>query len=265
MNRVLIGKRIESFRHKNGISTLDLAEKIGKSQATVSRIENGKQGISIEMLASIAAIFKVHPFALLSEQPLRHSVLLPAPSAAQSDAPLRITAIILHASRLAVGIEREEAAQRLAIGCEELEAIELGYALPDRETLELIIEMYPVERSLLISLVRIESEMPEVSERMALMHHFLGMTVTVLQGRRELLLAYPDLDRLYSEMRACFGENNMNAFSSRSSSVGVMGNFSDCLVKALQNPNFHDKMEAMARIENITPDWEQVEKDVLEQ
>lgn len=69
MNRFDIGKRIEAYRELRKMSTQELAERIGRSQATVSRVENGKQGLSFELLSSIAAELRVHPFALLADDP----------------------------------------------------------------------------------------------------------------------------------------------------------------------------------------------------
>ncbi len=67
MNRYEIGRRIEAYRDRCKMSTQELAGRIRRSQATISRIENGKQGLTFELLATIASELRVHPFALLSD------------------------------------------------------------------------------------------------------------------------------------------------------------------------------------------------------
>jgi transcriptional regulator with XRE-family HTH domain len=87
MNRYDIGRRIEAYREKRGMSTQELAERIKRSQATISRIENGKQGLTFELLSAVADELRVHPFALLSDDPARElAVLSGAPEAAAPDA-----------------------------------------------------------------------------------------------------------------------------------------------------------------------------------
>ncbi len=78
MNRFSIGRRIEAYRDRAKMSTQELAGRIKRSQATISRIENGKQGVSFELLACIAAELRVHPFALLSDDPPQIPGLIPA-------------------------------------------------------------------------------------------------------------------------------------------------------------------------------------------
>lgn len=69
MNRFSIGKRIEAYRDRRKMSTQELATRVDRSQATISRIENGKQGLTFELLSRIASELCVHPFALLSDEP----------------------------------------------------------------------------------------------------------------------------------------------------------------------------------------------------
>ncbi len=120
MNRFNIGRRIEAYRDRVKMSTQELAGRIKRSQATISRIENGKQGMTFELLACIACELRVHPFALLSDDPPQASapVAVPvqdrpgedgdAPGAAQSLAALQAT--LSHIRRIIhSGGEGEEA------------------------------------------------------------------------------------------------------------------------------------------------------------
>ena len=49
-----IGHLVKELRGKAGITTTELAERVGISQAQISRLENGKQGFRSATLAKIA-------------------------------------------------------------------------------------------------------------------------------------------------------------------------------------------------------------------
>ena len=49
-----IGLKISKLRAKKKLTTIKLAEKVGVSQAQISRLENGKQGFRVSTLNSIA-------------------------------------------------------------------------------------------------------------------------------------------------------------------------------------------------------------------
>lgn len=53
--RERIGREISELRKNAGLSQLDLAKKIGCDQAYISKIERGRQHISINVLCNIAA------------------------------------------------------------------------------------------------------------------------------------------------------------------------------------------------------------------
>jgi len=53
-NRSNIGKEICKYRFKKGYSQAALAELMGISRATISKIENGKFAISVDYLAKFA-------------------------------------------------------------------------------------------------------------------------------------------------------------------------------------------------------------------
>lgn len=57
----LIGKRIRLARIEAEISQLDLAEKVGTTQRSISGWELGKTAISAEMLARIATVLDKDP------------------------------------------------------------------------------------------------------------------------------------------------------------------------------------------------------------
>jgi transcriptional regulator with XRE-family HTH domain len=54
MNNRNIGLKITRLREAQGLTTTQLAEKVGISQAQISRLENGKQGFRSATLSKIA-------------------------------------------------------------------------------------------------------------------------------------------------------------------------------------------------------------------
>lgn len=142
MNRYNIGRRIEVYREKHHMSTQELAERISRSQATISRIENGKQGLTFELLSHIAHELRVHPFVLLSDEPLRHSVLMPVPEKGAGDCEPSLLANALHAGRVHRKMTISDAAKLVDVSDSELEAIELSITSPDDDLLLRLCELY---------------------------------------------------------------------------------------------------------------------------
>ncbi len=60
-----IGATVRTLRSDLGQTTTDLADKVGISQAQVSRLENGQQGFRSDTLIRIAKALKIPPFRLL--------------------------------------------------------------------------------------------------------------------------------------------------------------------------------------------------------
>jgi transcriptional regulator with XRE-family HTH domain len=59
-----IGLTVKGLRTELGMTTTDLAKKVGISQAQISRLENGQQGFRSGTLVKIAKALKVPPFRL---------------------------------------------------------------------------------------------------------------------------------------------------------------------------------------------------------
>lgn len=55
-----IGERVSNLRNRYGITTMELARKVGVSQAQISRLENGRQGFRTVTLEKIADALGVH-------------------------------------------------------------------------------------------------------------------------------------------------------------------------------------------------------------
>lgn len=63
---MIIGDRLREARTSRGLSLTDIATKAHISAATLSRIENGKQGLDVELFLSLAKILVVAPAELLN-------------------------------------------------------------------------------------------------------------------------------------------------------------------------------------------------------
>jgi len=59
-----IGANVKAIRTELGITTTALAQKVGISQAQVSRLENGKQGFRSATLVKLAKALRIPPFRL---------------------------------------------------------------------------------------------------------------------------------------------------------------------------------------------------------
>lgn len=167
MNRYNIGRRIAFFRDKMSMSTQELANRIERSQATISRIENGKQGINFELVAKIARELRVHPFALLSDEPLRESFLIPVDEQLAGNGTPTLLAYFIYTSRVRTRMSSKEAAQMLDISPVELELIELGIVRPEPRLFEKIANLYAVSKDSMTSLVALQESDPEVAHRLA--------------------------------------------------------------------------------------------------
>lgn len=67
MDQVEIGKKIAKLRRRDGLTQAALGEKIGVTNKTVSRWENGNYMPDIEMLQLLAQVFHVRIDELLSD------------------------------------------------------------------------------------------------------------------------------------------------------------------------------------------------------
>lgn len=61
----MIGDRIREVRNARQLSLTDVASKAGVSVATLSRIENSKQGLDLDLFMELARILKTDPNDML--------------------------------------------------------------------------------------------------------------------------------------------------------------------------------------------------------
>lgn len=63
----VVGERLRDSRHAQHLSLTDVAGKAGISAATLSRIENSKQGLDLGLFLVLAKILRAVPHELLAE------------------------------------------------------------------------------------------------------------------------------------------------------------------------------------------------------
>ncbi len=68
MDNKAIGRKINELRGKLGMTTTELAKRVGISQAQISRLENGKQGFRSNTLSRIAKALGVKPIYFFIEE-----------------------------------------------------------------------------------------------------------------------------------------------------------------------------------------------------
>jgi transcriptional regulator with XRE-family HTH domain len=52
-NRIRIGSRLRELREAQGLTTTQLGERCGLTQSTISKVENGKWSVSLDILSKI--------------------------------------------------------------------------------------------------------------------------------------------------------------------------------------------------------------------
>ena len=65
----MIGERLRGARHSQGLSLAEVAAKVNVSVATLSRIENSKQSVDLELFLHLAKALEVPATELLLPEP----------------------------------------------------------------------------------------------------------------------------------------------------------------------------------------------------
>lgn len=69
---------IADIRKSRGLTQVQLAEKVGISQAHISRLENGDDSVSLKLLAELAQALGVRPSDLLMDRSAKEQILIEA-------------------------------------------------------------------------------------------------------------------------------------------------------------------------------------------
>jgi transcriptional regulator with XRE-family HTH domain len=249
MNRYDIGRRIESYRDKLRMSTQELAERINRSQATISRIENGKQGLTFELLSRIASELRVHPFALLSDEPLRYSVLLPASGKRDGEYAPSLLANALHSGRIRRNLRIDAAAAMLGVAPSELESIELALSSPEDVLLERICELYGLSLREMGILKRFGEDVPDIARGLAYLQqifsHIYHITKDVIPGEERNTIG-----RINELLDSADSEYPLPPDASADDIGLFLNRLSMHLVNALKDRDFRGKVFHMAGLDD---------------
>lgn len=248
MNRFDIGRRIEAYREKKRMSTQELAERIKRSQATISRIENGKQGLTFELLSHIAMELRVHPFALLSDEPLRHSVLLPASGKREGEFGPDLLANALHAGRVNRHLGIAAAAELVGVAPSELEAVELAISSPEDELLNRLCELYGLVPQEMRMLRTFTEAVPDTARSLAYLQQLFS-------NIRHIIRQTPEgeekrtLDRICDMLDSTDSQNPLPPDSSGDDIGLFLNRLSLHLVNALKDKGFRGKVMQLGEFE----------------
>lgn len=249
MNKYAIGRRIEAYRDKMKMSTQDLAERINRSQATISRIENGKQGLTFELLSRIASELHVHPFALLSDEPLRSSVLLPTPGKKEGAYSPSLLSNALHSGRIRRNLRIDAAAPLLGISQTELESLELAVSTPEDRLLDKMCELYGLSSREIRILKRFDEEVPEIARGLAYLQQIFSHVYTMIKQ-----VDAGDEKRVLGKIGELLGSVDSDYPLAPDVSADDIGLFlnrlSMHLVNALKDQEFRGRMFRMAGLES---------------
>ena len=72
----MIGERLREARETRGLSLTDVAVKAHISAATLSRIENSKQGLDFALFLVLAKVLAVSPSDLIDDDDTQHDPLV---------------------------------------------------------------------------------------------------------------------------------------------------------------------------------------------
>lgn len=257
MNRKAIGKRIAGLRIRRSLSTAELAQAIGKSQATVSRIENGKQGASVEMIEQIANILQVDPLFLLTDsiagvvRAQLNDAVCDQALERNLEEPVCALGRMLTRGRKRKSYSQEQAAIALDIRDEDLVALERGEAFPSPQLIEQIQAVYGINTKDLYGLAYLKELHPELSMRIGQMELFLEMFLAFFGTHDMQTLMQTDLE-------AVIGYFSRKLEEARSREVAVVnkgqaGHFSvehlsERLLKCLQEDEFYRICESLSRV-----------------
>lgn len=61
------GSRIKQYRLAHGLTAKELGKQVGLSHASIYRLEDGEQNVSIQLLFALAEVFSVQPGALVND------------------------------------------------------------------------------------------------------------------------------------------------------------------------------------------------------
>ena len=247
MNRYDIGRRIEAYRDQMHMSTQELAERIKRSQATISRIENGKQGLTFELLSAIAAELRIHPFALLSDEPLRASILLPAPGKRDDEYTPALLANTLQGGRIKRRLGIDAAAKLLDVSACELESIELTLTSPEDSLLLRMCELYGLPGDQALALKRFNEAAPDIARGLAYLQRLFSYCSQLVHRAEE-----GEERRVVSHIAELLDSAESDCplpLDSGSDDIGLFLNrLSLHLVNALKDKNFRNRMSELASL-----------------
>lgn len=249
-----IGQRIAYYRARLEMTTQTLARKVNKSLATISRIENDKQAVSLELLVAIAEVLHVHPFTLLSDEPLAVTELIPTLHKKEAVPGAFATFIVMR--RKMGEFSQELAAQAIDIPLEDLRAIEYGVALPSPAAVERMGTLYGVDPAELNALIQLERDAPSLSRRMAAFGDFVLQLIRELdqsghatEAQRVGRIASFLADRQHTPEWA------ITRISEEQRKYYRTWHLSDVLLNALQDREFH------AWVEQLAKEWDRTRAD----
>jgi transcriptional regulator with XRE-family HTH domain len=64
------GKRIKQYRLERGWTAKELGKQVGLSHASIYRLEDGTQNISVQLLFTLAEVFAIQPGDLINDDGL---------------------------------------------------------------------------------------------------------------------------------------------------------------------------------------------------
>ncbi len=247
MNNTVIGQRISNARNEAGLSTAEVARRIGRSQATISRIENGKQTLSLELLGAFARALNVPALSLVTDLPESGNCPIPRRLPPARDPNRKPLGRMLTAGRRRSRLTPQAAADALGITTERLSAFEAGGEVPDDDLLTRMATLYPLAEDELAGMAHLERCFPRLAGHFSTMEQLLAVFHGCLDRQASglrLSPAWSEVARDLDEVLCVFNPDFIAA--ERQADYFSIGHLSDRLLAALQDPAFHRQVESLA-------------------
>jgi|GEM_PF-3192519 len=246
MDPSAIGPRIARVRTQAGLSTEELAARIGESPSRLQRVERGEAPASMDVVRAIARALHVHPFSMLETT----AGLGGGDDLGEAGGGPRAGYLgrLLVRTRTRARLSVDEAACALQIPAHRLEAFERDGEVPGPEILARMAILYPVDERELTGVARLQAENPALAARMSAMDALLEVFLHCVRARPQLFPDEAQRRAVTHDLEAALSLDARGTMGTeREAAYFSIGHLSDRLLRALQDPEFHARVEALAR------------------
>lgn len=237
-----IGSKITSIREQAGISKQKLAELSGISLNTLDTYESGKEIPSFGEITNICNFLKIHPLTIISENKLSENTTQKNNSEVARET--MFSKVIRH-ERLKSRLTEQTASEELGIQENFLSDMETGKILPDEKLLQKIAILYSTDSNFLTELLYAQKNSPLICNKLSQAESLFGNIIGVFNNSEKI--DDQTIKKLRENLSSYLDNSEFSPIAERDARYFSIGHLSDRLLKALQKPEFCEKVELMAK------------------